>query len=354
MSFPKLGKFEVVGVLGRGAMGLVYKARDPDIGRFVAIKTVKPEIKFDPEKLEVAKRRFKQEFRSVGKVLHPNIVTIFDAGCFEDDMPYIIMEYLRGLRFTQFVKDNVKLSAEDYLHLLGQIASAVDYAHSQSVFHQDIKPGNVIVTRGSVPKLVDFGVSQRGSKSQVVKRKEVVGTPSYMSPEQLRGLDYSGSSDRFAMSVLAYELLTGERPFAGASVNEITSNILTEEPSIFPKRNDTEIEGLREVFKVSLDKNASNRYQTCEYFMKCLERKIYELPSYIKDQLFSDDKHLNRDYRPSADTKSMEVFSSRPHLDHDTYRLGSITPKRPEVAGRLIGTGLAVFVSAALAWFVLQ
>lgn len=217
MSKPMLGRYEVEKELGKGAMGVVYLGRDPKINRVVAIKTLALSQEFEADELDQVKARFFREAETAGRLAHPNIVTIYDAGE-EHDLAYIAMEFLKGNDMTRYTKPNQLLPIPTVLKIVADAATALDYAHTQNVVHRDIKPANVMFEpdTGSM-KLTDFGIA-RITDSSRTKTGIVLGTPSYMSPEQLSGKKVDGRSDLFSLGIMLYQLLTGVLPFRGESM----------------------------------------------------------------------------------------------------------------------------------------
>jgi tRNA A-37 threonylcarbamoyl transferase component Bud32 len=228
----QLGRYEIVAELGRGAMGAVFRARDPKIDRTVAIKTiaVPASSRHDAEHY---RQRFFREAQAAGRLSHPGIVTIYDVG--EDEAahtPFIVMECVEGDSLDRVVAAAPagKLSREIALRLLRQIAEALDYAHRQGIVHRDIKPANVMVTAEGQPKIADFGIAKLAMADTTLPG-HVVGTPAYMSPEQLNGKAVDGRSDLFSLGVIAYWLLTGVKPFDGATLTEICVQVVTKDPT---------------------------------------------------------------------------------------------------------------------------
>jgi serine/threonine protein kinase len=211
-----IGRFELDSELGRGAMGVVWKAVDPLIGRPVAIKTVEAErFDFDPE----ARERFLREARAAGRLSHPNIVTIFDAGTSGDDA-YIVMELIAGRTLSEMIATGNRFPAFTVADIGAQIAEALDYAHSHGVVHRDIKPANVMLTPGGLVKITDFGVARLEDASHT-RVGTVLGSPRYMSPEQVRGQQVDGRSDIYSLGVLLYELVTGACPFGASGSGDL-------------------------------------------------------------------------------------------------------------------------------------
>jgi len=211
-----IGRFELDSELGRGAMGVVWKAVDPLIGRPVAIKTIEAEhFDFDPE----ARERFLREARAAGRLSHPNIVTIFDAGTSGDDA-YIVMELIAGRTLSEMIAAGNRFPAFTVADIGSQIAEALDYAHAHGVIHRDIKPANIMLTPGGLVKITDFGVARLEDASRT-RVGTVLGSPRYMSPEQVRGRQVDGRSDIYSLGVLLYELVTGVCPFGAAGSGDL-------------------------------------------------------------------------------------------------------------------------------------
>lgn len=223
---PMLGRYEIVKVLGKGAMGTVYLGRDPKINREVAIKTLALSEEFEADELEDVKARFFREAETAGRLMHPNIVTIFDAGE-ERDLAYIAMEYLNGTDLSPFTKKERQLPAAAVLKITGKVAEALQYAHQQGVIHRDIKPANIMLLRDKTVKVTDFGIARIAASSKT-KTGVVLGTPSYMSPEQLSGKHVDPRSDLFSMGIMLYEMLAGVRPFRGDSMSALMFQIANE------------------------------------------------------------------------------------------------------------------------------
>lgn len=225
----RLGRYVIERKLGRGAMGAVYLARDPRINRAVALKVIPLEKEFEDEELAEARVRFFREAESAGRLTHPNIVTVYDAG--EDkNLAYIAMEYLQGKPLTEFTNAQRLLAPNKALELCARTAEALDYAHNQGVIHRDIKPANILYNlRDDTLKISDFGVARMTDNNRT-KTGIVLGTPMYMSPEQLSAEDLTGASDLFSLGVTLYELLTGEVPFKAANIAVLMTKITSDDP----------------------------------------------------------------------------------------------------------------------------
>ncbi|MGH8529605.1 MAG: CHASE2 domain-containing serine/threonine-protein kinase [Nevskiales bacterium] len=224
---PMLGRYQIEKELGRGAMGMVYLGKDPKIGRQVAIKTMALSQEFEASELADVKARFFREAESAGKLTHPNIVTMFDAGE-EHDLAYIAMEFISGHDLTRYARLDSLLPAQQVMKLIAQAADALDYAHTRSVVHRDIKPANLMYLPDEEKvKITDFGIA-RVTDSSKTKTGTVLGTPSYMSPEQLSGKKVDGRSDLFSLGVTLYQMLTGQLPFAADSMATLMYKIANE------------------------------------------------------------------------------------------------------------------------------
>ncbi len=269
MAEEQVGKYKVLKELGKGSMGLVYLAEDPEIGRQVAIKTLRSVYLGEDAAGQEALQRFRQESRSAGKLKHPNIVTIFEAGRSKEGSPYIVMEYIDGMSLDELISEQRQFEPLEALHLLAQVGSAIDYAHSFEIIHRDIKPSNVILDGARKPYLLDFGVAKL-SDTSLTPAGTVVGTPSYMAPEQIRGDALTGATDRFAFAVLAYEMLVGTRPFPGTDFMSVASNIVHQPPLSFEKTGTTLDSKFEPVLQKALSKDQNARYQSCLSFVKAL------------------------------------------------------------------------------------
>ncbi len=222
----RLGKYEIKGALGKGAMGVVYKGFDPHIERYVAIKTIRKDL-VEPELAAQYMARFKNEARAAGRLHHPNIVGVYEYG--EDEaVTFIAMEYIEGTGLREYLSNHAQFDFAQACALMAQLLNALDFAHARGVVHRDIKPSNLIVTNQGALKVADFGIA-RVDTSNLTTAGMVIGTPSYMSPEQCRGLDVDARSDLFSAGVVLYELLTGAKPFRG-NVEAIAYKICHEEP----------------------------------------------------------------------------------------------------------------------------
>jgi len=262
---PMLGRYQVEKELGKGAMGVVYLGKDPKIGRVVAIKTMALSQEFEGEELADARERFFREAETAGRLQHQNIVTIFDAGE-EHDLAYIAMEFLKGKDLVDFCKDGALLPMPKVLSIVARVAEALAYAHKQNVVHRDIKPANIMYEFDSdTVKVTDFGIA-RITDSSKTKTGLVLGTPSFMSPEQIAGKKVDGRSDLYSLGVMLFQMLTGVLPFRGDSMAELMYKIANEEaPDIRIIRPEIS-ERLANVVALSLAKRPETRYQDGDQF----------------------------------------------------------------------------------------
>jgi serine/threonine-protein kinase len=227
---PMLGRYQVEKELGKGAMGVVYFGKDPKIGRTVAIKTMALSQEFEPDELQDVKERFFREAETAGRLNHPHIVTIYDAGE-EHDLAYIAMEFLNGRDLTPFTKPGTLLPLPKVMSIVARVADALDYAHRQNVVHRDIKPANIMYDpQTDSVKVTDFGIA-RITDSSRTKTGMVLGTPSFMSPEQLAGRKIDGQSDLFSLGVTMFQLASGALPFTGETMTQLMYKIANEPPA---------------------------------------------------------------------------------------------------------------------------
>jgi len=257
--------------LGRGAMGMVYLGHDPKIGRSVAIKTMSLSQEFEGDKLADVKERFFREAETAGRLHHPNIVTIYDVG--EDqELSYISMDYLRGENLMAYAKSESLLPAQETFDVIVQVAEALDYAHNERVVHRDIKPANMIYDRDNgIVKVTDFGVACLTDTSKT-KTGTILGSPSYMSPEQLAGAKVDGRSDLFSLGVTLYQMLTGELPFIADSLASLMYKIANEKhPDIRMFRPDLP-SCVSQVINKALHKDLERRFQSGAQMAKALTR----------------------------------------------------------------------------------
>lgn len=260
---PTFGRYQAQSVLGAGAMGTVWKALDPQLGREVAVKTIKREILgLNP----ALRTRFEREARIVAALSHPAIVQVYDAG--ED---YLVMELVRGKELRDLVKSGRRYTPAEIAALITTIAGGLDHAHERGVVHRDIKPANLFIEEDGRPRIADFGVAKLKSEAAegLTGAGEILGTPKYMSPEQVRSEPVDGRSDQFSLAVVAYELLAGRAPFAAESISGLLYKIIHDPPPPLPAETGLPpaVEG---VLRRALDKTPAGRFPTCAAFAAAL------------------------------------------------------------------------------------
>jgi serine/threonine protein kinase len=281
-----IGKYEITAEIGRGAMGEVYKARDPLIGRMVALKVITSGLSGKPELLD----RFYQEARSAGALQHPNIVTVYELGK-ESDLPFIAMEFLGGESLEKIIARRAKLPLVQKIGYVMQICRALEYAHKHGVVHRDIKPGNIMTTVEGSVKVVDFGIARLVDASKT-QTGTLIGTLGYMSPQQLRGEHADERSDIWAVGVLLYELLAYKRPFLGDNPAALMMSIISKEP---PPLVDSGADCTSDVETITfrmLQKEAGDRYQTMEDVLLDLDPVYRQLQQSRVGELVSQSERL--------------------------------------------------------------
>ena len=259
----QLGRYEVLGELGQGAMGIVYKARDPLIDRVVAIKTINLGLALDEK--EEYEGRFYQEAKAAGRLNHPNIVTIYDVGK-SGDVAYIAMEFLQGRELRDIMNDGGLLPVEQVLDIVAQVAQGLAYAHEHEIVHRDVKPSNIMVVRDGHAKITDFGIARMASSAVRTQTGMVLGSPKYMSPEQVMGKAIDQRSDIFSLGVMLYEMLTGQSPFNGENVNAIMYQTLNAIPAPPHTLNPAVPEMANFIVAKALAKKLEDRYQDAKDF----------------------------------------------------------------------------------------
>ena len=256
----RFGRYETVAELGRGAMGVVYKARDPQIDRFVAIKTVSLWGQ-EPDEEKEFRLRFANEAQAAGRLHHPAIVSVFDVGENpENQDPYIVLEYVSGESLNKILSREKKLPLEGALQLATEIAEALEYAHAQGVVHRDIKPANILITEDGHAKIADFGIAKLNLAHFTLPGR-VLGTPAYMAPEQLSGEGCDGRSDLFSLGVILYAMVTGHSPFQGNSATTVCFKVANREPVSASALDLTLPPELDAVISRAMAKNPDERYQ---------------------------------------------------------------------------------------------
>ena len=258
-----VGRYEIIGKLGQGSMGVVYLGRDPYINRKVSIKISRPSSDVVGEKADKYRERFFLEAQSAGRLMHPNIVAIYDAGMYKD-FCYITMEYIDGPTLEKSCHKNALLPVSKVVETLFAACKALDYAHKKGVIHRDIKPSNIMLNKAGDVRITDFGIAQ--IKSEQTTSKGIIGSPSYMSPEQVKEEPVEDKSDIFSLGCVLYELLAGEKAFPGENYFSIMYKITNEEPVPIRDIRPEVPEIVAKITRKALAKDSNQRYQTCMDF----------------------------------------------------------------------------------------
>lgn len=256
----KVGRYEIIGKLGQGSMGVVYLGKDPYINRFVGIKISRPAAGMIEEKANKYRERFFIEAQSAGRLMHPNIVAIYDAGM-HDDFCYITMEYIDGPTLVPFCRVGELLPFSKVAEIMFAACMALDYAHKKGVVHRDVKPSNIMLNKAESVRITDFGIAQIKSEQPV--SKGIIGSPSYMSPEQVREEPVGEKSDIFSLGCVLHELLCGEKAFSGDNEYAVMYKIANEDPVLTRAIRADVPEVLARITKKALEKDPGSRYQTC-------------------------------------------------------------------------------------------
>jgi serine/threonine protein kinase len=265
----RLGKYQIHAEIGRGGMGAVYRAYDPTLDRFVALKVLAPHLVWEKEFVE----RFLREARAAARLKHPNIVTIYDVGR-ASGWYYFAMDYLQGRTLAEIIQQRGEASAEETLRILRPLADALDYAHSRGLIHRDIKPSNIIVGEEGNVALTDFGIVRAAQATRLTKAGTVMGTPEYMAPEQARGDEVDPRTDQYSLGIVAYELLAGNAPFEEESTPTLLYKIVHEAPPPLRAARPDLPEAVERVMTRALAKQRQERYRSCGEFVDALEQAI--------------------------------------------------------------------------------
>jgi serine/threonine protein kinase len=279
----QVGRYQIVEELGRGAMGIVYKALDPAIGRTIAIKTIRLAEFSDPNERQRIRERLLREAQSAGLLSHPNIVTIYDV-LEEGEYAHIFMEYVRGSSLEKMLRAQSLPEPSTLLHFLRQVSDALDYAHRERIIHRDIKPANIIISEPGTKlersaKIADFGVAKFVSQ-EMTQGGTMIGTPNYMSPEQIQGTTVNGRSDQFSLAVVVYEILSGAKPFAAENVPALLYLICKQDQQPIQQVNPRLNDGVNRVLQRALAKNPEERFVSCSDFIAALASALQGSPQW--------------------------------------------------------------------------
>lgn len=335
----RIGRYQVVERIGRGAMGVVYRAHDSAMGRDVALKVLTADLEDDPD----IRTRFHREAEAAARLSHPNIITIFDVG--EDaDRFFIVMELLRGLTLREFLKQgDVTLARK--LDLMSQLCAGLGSAHNASIYHRDIKPGNIFVRGDGILKILDFGVARLASSSMTAAGF-VVGTPDYMSPEQARGENVDGRSDIFSLGGVFYFMLTGRKPFPATELPSLFNQIQHDDPV---RLLDTEAPPeLAAVIARALAKNVDARYQSCQDLQDDIDAVRFQHPAAMHrtkpgDGVASDRGPIEADGATHIEERAVPDFAA-------VTRLGSSDDTVDSLPVGMFSTDDTVTLKAPSTW----
>lgn len=272
----KLGRYDIIRELGKGAMGIVYEGKDPNIGRRVAIKTARRDVMEATGMADEMMERFLREAQAAGTLNHPNIITIFDADE-QDGIAYIAMEFLEGGDLQDLLEKRARLGEKEILEIGATIAEALAAAHDQGIVHRDIKPANIIMPTGKPLKIADFGIAHV-SDSNLTQEGALIGTPHYMSPEQFMGQKVDGRSDLFSVAVILYEMLTGEKPFTGEALSTVMHHVIRTDPVPPNELNFSISDATNQVVMKGMSKKPGDRYADGRAFAAALRECIKTKP----------------------------------------------------------------------------
>lgn len=306
----KLGRYEVVRELGKGAMGVVYLAKDPLIGRLVALKTIRATAHVDDDETKEFQQRFIREAQAAGILNHPAIVTVHDIG--QDDTTntsFIAMEYVEGQNLKEVLAQGRALSFEQIGDLVAQVAEALDFAHAKGIVHRDVKPANIILLDGNRAKITDFGIAKIASgAANLTSTGQFLGTPNYMAPEQIKGAPVDGRTDIFALGICLYECLTRRKPFGGDSLTSISYKIVHEPFPPLHEINPQIPDGFEDVIAHCLQKDPAKRYQRARDMATSLRAVIRgEKPVRPPEPLLADETVVTRDRQPTLEVPFPEA-----------------------------------------------
>jgi len=322
----RIGRYEIVKTLGKGAMGVVYLARDPLIDRLIALKTLRLDV--DSEFEEEFRQRFLREARAAGRLNHRCIVTVHDVG--EDPetgLVYIAMEYIEGQDLQKRMQSKPPLGLSEIARIVAEIADALDYAHSMGVVHRDVKPANILLAPNGSPKVMDFGVARMESSNLTVEG-QFIGTPNFMSPEQVLGKTVDGRSDIFSLGVLLFTLLTGKRPFPGSTMHEVTLKIVQEAPPVPSTIHPGLPTAFNPIILKCLEKDPEKRFQRASDLSRLLAALGNALVS--RD---AGDAGRTGIVQPALQTRVVEAAEST-RIRTDSPRTDSIPVKKAPVSWR--------------------
>ena len=344
----KLGRYEVVRELGKGAMGIVYLAKDPLIGRLVALKTIRAAAHADDDETKEFQQRFIREAQAAGILNHPAIVTVHDIGLDEPtNVSFIAMEYVEGQNLKEVLAQGRPLPFEQIGDLISQVADALDFAHAKGIVHRDVKPANIIFVEGNRAKITDFGIAKIATGGNLTTTGQFLGTPNYMAPEQVKGAPVDGRTDIFSLGICLYECLTRRKPFGGDSLTSISYKIVHEPFPPLHEINPQIPDGYEEVVAHCLAKDPAKRYQRGRELANALRAVVRgEKPGRVSDSYFADTMVTHdRERLPTVDVPFPEAVEAPPPEQgaFDTNPKPAAPPPPPPPRPRPARTGPSMF-----------
>ncbi|MFS1513269.1 Stk1 family PASTA domain-containing Ser/Thr kinase [Chengkuizengella sp. SCS-71B] len=303
------GRYEILNRVGGGGMALVFKAHDKLLNRMVAIKVLRQQFVYDEDFI----RRFRREAQSAASLSHPNVVSIYDVGQ-EDDIHYIVMEYIEGSNLNEEIKNRAPFQVEEAIHITCQICDALDHAHQNQIIHRDIKPHNILIGRNGRVKVTDFGIARAASSSEITQTGSVLGSVHYFSPEHAKGVTQGAKSDLYSLGIVLYQMLTNKLPFSGESPISIALKHLQENVEEPRKVNPLIPQSVENIVLKSMQKNPEQRYQSAK-------QMLHDLESCLSPEKMNENKlDFNDDLDDEEHTKIMPVIGLNrkvQEMDHD-------------------------------------
>lgn len=324
----KLGRYEVVRELGKGAMGVVYLAKDPLIGRLVALKTIRTSAHAEDDEAKEFQQRFIREAQAAGILNHPAIVTVHDIG--QDDgtgTNFIAMEYVEGQNLKEILAQGRALTFEQIGEIIAQIADALDFAHAKGIVHRDVKPANIILVEANRAKITDFGIAKiASSQANLTTTGQFLGTPNYMAPEQIKGSSVDGRTDLFSLGICLYELLTRRKPFGGDSLTTISYKIVHESFPALREINPQIPEGFEDVVAKCLAKDPTKRYQRGRDLAAALRVAARGERPVTNDPVLADETIITRDRIPTVQMPFPDAAAMAQEVGANTRPVGAGSP----------------------------
>jgi serine/threonine protein kinase len=326
----KLGRYEIVRELGKGAMGIVYLAKDPLIGRLVALKTIRTAAHADDDEAKEFQQRFIREAQAAGILNHPAIVTVHDIGQDETTgVSFIAMEYVEGQNLKEVLSQGRTLNFEQIGDIIVQVAEALDFAHSKGIVHRDVKPANIILIEGNRAKITDFGIAKIASGgANLTSTGQFLGTPNYMAPEQIKGAPVDGRTDLFSLGICLYECLTRRKPFGGDSLTSISYKIVHEPFPPLHEINPQIPDGYDDVVSNCLAKDPAKRYQRGKELATALRAAMRGERPVRVEPLLADETIVTRDKIPTIEIPFPDAEGSDPMGTHPAPGAGAATPQQ--------------------------